>query len=63
MNMKIINRTVKDIKKLDSIYNKLMSNQRLWNRYNNVAIESSVNPPMVEITDYKAGHIIRYTLR
>lgn len=63
MNMKIINRTVKDIKKLDSIYNKLMSNQRLWNRYNNVAIESSVNPPMLEITDYKASHIIRYTLR
>jgi hypothetical protein len=61
--MKVINRTVKSVKKLNDIYTKLMNNQRLWNKYNNVQMECSMNPPSLEIMDFKANHIIRYTLR
>ena len=61
--MKVINRTVKSVKKLNDIYTKLMNNQRLWNKYNNVTMECSMNPPSLEITDFKANQIIRYTLK
>jgi len=63
MNMKVINRKVNTVKKLNDIYTKLMNNQRLWNRYNNVTMECSLNPPLLEITDFKENQIIRYTLR